>query len=189
MSSQTHDKSRQEPTWQQADALVSQLHGLLISTHGEGTQVNNLIWQLHDLLRALPSSGTAATPNIHPEDRDYIVTKLEQRVLAKHGGRGDPKHHTNLSEGESAMHFEAATCIKELVRQLSERSAIAPRTDPVYLIDGKPHRECDCPKLEGKCPRGVERALQTTQLSRCLIPAPDVMQCFTLSTYVERQEP
>lgn len=45
----------------------------------------------------------------------------------------------------------------------------------IYLVDGKPHRICDCPKLEGKCPRGVERSLQTTQLSQCFVPAPDVL--------------
>lgn len=45
----------------------------------------------------------------------------------------------------------------------------------IYLVDGKPHRICDCPKLEGKCPRGVERTLQTTQLSQCFVPAPDVL--------------
>lgn len=41
-----------------ADALVSQLHNLLIDAHGEGSPVNSLIWQLHDLLRATPSAVT-----------------------------------------------------------------------------------------------------------------------------------
>lgn len=45
----------------------------------------------------------------------------------------------------------------------------------VYLVGGKHYRMCDCPKLEGKCPLGVERTLQTTQLSQCLIPAEGVL--------------
>lgn len=62
--------------------------------------------------------------------------------------------------------------IKELTAELAKpRTEEATQTGgPVYLIDGKPYRQCTCPRREGKCPRGVERNLETTQLSRCLIP-------------------
>lgn len=45
----------------------------------------------------------------------------------------------------------------------------------VYIIDGKPHRVCDCSLHEGRCPIGVKRILQTTHLSQCLIPMPDAI--------------
>lgn len=54
-------------------------------------------------------------------------------------------------------------------------SATVPKTGAVYLVDGKPHRMCDCDPMKGDCPRGNERQLQTTQFSRCLVPAEGVV--------------
>lgn len=54
-------------------------------------------------------------------------------------------------------------------------SAIVPKTGTVYLIDGVPHRPCDCDTMKGECPRGAKRQLQTTQLSRCFVPATGVV--------------
>jgi hypothetical protein len=54
---------------------------------------------------------------------------------------------------------------------LSAESAI--RTNfhgNVSLIDGIPHRPCDCPKDQGKCARGFPRTLLTTEFSRCMVP-------------------
>ena len=45
----------------------------------------------------------------------------------------------------------------------------------IYLIDGKPHRICDCPEFASTCPRGVPRPLQTCGFGRCLVPATDVL--------------
>lgn len=39
----------------------------------------------------------------------------------------------------------------------------------VFHVDGKEMKLCDCPPREGKCPRGVERRLLTTEFSRCLL--------------------
>lgn len=46
---------------------------------------------------------------------------------------------------------------------------------PIYVVDGKALRLCDCPLREGRCPRGVERELHTTEFSRCLVPAEGVV--------------
>lgn len=48
------------------------------------------------------------------------------------------------------------------------------KPNPIYLWEGKPHRLCDCSASRGECPRGVKRSLGTAELSRCLLPAPDV---------------
>lgn len=45
-----------------------------------------------------------------------------------------------------------------------------------YLIDGKPHRVCDCDPHKGPCAKGFERTLLTCELSRCFIPAPDILR-------------
>lgn len=45
----------------------------------------------------------------------------------------------------------------------------------IMLVNGKPHRLCDCDPHKGECPRGIKRTLATTDFSRCLIPAPDVL--------------
>lgn len=45
----------------------------------------------------------------------------------------------------------------------------------VYLVDGKPHRICDCDTMSQACPRGRKRELQTCGFSQCLMPAPDVL--------------
>lgn len=45
----------------------------------------------------------------------------------------------------------------------------------VYLIDGKPHRICDCNTMSPACPKGRLRTLQTCGFSQCLVPAPDVI--------------
>lgn len=45
----------------------------------------------------------------------------------------------------------------------------------VYLIDGRPHRMCECDNRSTTCPRGATRALQTAGYNQCLVPAPDVM--------------
>lgn len=49
----------------------------------------------------------------------------------------------------------------------------------IYLVNGSPHRLCDCSPYKGDCPKGVKRTLATSDLSRCLIPAPDVMMALT----------
>lgn len=45
----------------------------------------------------------------------------------------------------------------------------------VYLIDGKPHRLCDCDQMSPTCPRGVKRSHQTCGYGQCFVPAPDVL--------------
>ena len=45
----------------------------------------------------------------------------------------------------------------------------------VYLIDGKPHRLCDCSRDTPHCPRGSKRNCQTAGYNQCLVPAPDVI--------------
>ena len=45
----------------------------------------------------------------------------------------------------------------------------------IYMIDGKPHRECDCSFDTSQCPRGNARSLQTAGFNRCLIPADNVL--------------
>lgn len=45
----------------------------------------------------------------------------------------------------------------------------------IMLVNGKPHRLCDCDPHKGECPRGIKRTLATTDFSRCLIPAPDAL--------------
>ena len=44
----------------------------------------------------------------------------------------------------------------------------------VYLIEGKPHRECECDQMGQLCPRGFERSMQTCGFARCLVPVADV---------------
>lgn len=54
------------------------------------------------------------------EEVEYIIVKLRQRVLAKHGGTAEPfRHHTNLTEGDSVMHREAAHVIEGLTKGLA----------------------------------------------------------------------
>jgi hypothetical protein len=49
------------------------------------------------------------------EDADYIIAKLEQRVLPEHGGTAHSMtHHWNLTVDDSAMHQEAAALIRAL---------------------------------------------------------------------------
>lgn len=46
----------------------------------------------------------------------------------------------------------------------------------IYMIDGKPHRVCDCQQLEPICPRdGHQRTAQTCGYAGCFVPAPDVV--------------
>ena len=45
----------------------------------------------------------------------------------------------------------------------------------VYLLDGKPHRFCDCDPMVQTCAKGGTRSLQTCGFGRCLVPAPDVL--------------
>jgi len=46
----------------------------------------------------------------------------------------------------------------------------------VYMIDGKPHRPCDCPQMEPTCQRdGHQRYGMTCGYATCMIPAPDVV--------------
>jgi hypothetical protein len=40
----------------------------------------------------------------------------------------------------------------------------------VFLIEGKPHRPCDCSPSINKCARGLPRTLLTTEFSRCMVP-------------------
>jgi hypothetical protein len=40
----------------------------------------------------------------------------------------------------------------------------------VFMIDGKPHRTCDCSPSINKCARGLPRTLLTTEFSRCMVP-------------------
>lgn len=56
----------------------------------------------------------------------------------------------------------------------------------IYLVNGSPHRLCDCSPYKGDCPKGVKRTLATSDLSRCLIPAPDVMMALTPQSESER---
>ena len=51
----------------------------------------------------------------------------------------------------------------------------------IYMIDGKPHRPCDCDESVEMCPRGVKRALMTCGFARCMVPAPDVIRSETAS--------
>lgn len=44
-----------------------------------------------------------------------------------------------------------------------------------YLIDGKPHRECDCSANTATCPRGRERTCATAGFNKCFLPALDVL--------------
>ena len=39
-----------------------------------------------------------------------------------------------------------------------------------YMIDGKPHRICDCDEASQVCPMGRKRELQTCGFNRCLVP-------------------
>jgi hypothetical protein len=56
---------------------------------------------------------TADKPFTPDGDVGYVIEKLEQRVLAKHGGQAEPMmHHWNLTEGDSAMHKEAAALLR-----------------------------------------------------------------------------
>jgi hypothetical protein len=43
----------------------------------------------------------------------------------------------------------------------------------VYMIEGKPHRACDCDESSQICPFGIKRELQTCGFVRCFVPAPD----------------
>ena len=45
----------------------------------------------------------------------------------------------------------------------------------VYLIDGKPHRICDCARMSATCPRGVKRPLHTSGFGQCLVPVSDAL--------------
>lgn len=54
----------------------------------------------------------------------------------------------------------------------------------LYIVDGKPHRFCDCSPRAGVCQRGGERQLHTTELSRCLVPSEDVVLASPALGYV-----
>lgn len=45
----------------------------------------------------------------------------------------------------------------------------------IYMIDGKPHRECDCDQFSQTCPRGRKRDMMTAGFNRCVVPAPDAV--------------
>lgn len=45
----------------------------------------------------------------------------------------------------------------------------------IYIIDGKPHRLCDCDERSEICALGVKRSLQTCGFSRCMVPALDAV--------------
>lgn len=64
-----------------------------------------------------------------------------------------------------------------------------PANGPVYLIDGKPHRECDCDTMTNVCAKGrVTRSMQTCGFSRCLIPAPDAVITSAVSETQDRED-
>jgi hypothetical protein len=68
------------------------------------------------------------------------------------------------------VHAPAVRDAIETLRQLSAPSAIRLNDGNSYVIDGVPHKVCDCPKLDGKCARGLPRTLLTTEFSRCMVP-------------------
>lgn len=82
----------------------------------------------------------------------------------------------HICAGEK-LNYEAARIVTRGARMIQRlaRSATPLKTGAVYLVEGKPHRFCDCSTREGKCPLGVERNFATTDLSRCLVPAPDLI--------------
>lgn len=45
----------------------------------------------------------------------------------------------------------------------------------VYLIDGKPHRMCDCDESSEACPKGRKRGLMACGFDRCMVPAAEVL--------------
>jgi len=47
----------------------------------------------------------------------------------------------------------------------------------VYLIDGEPHRVCDCDPMSQTCGRipGHKRTMQTTGFAKCVVPAPETI--------------
>jgi hypothetical protein len=47
----------------------------------------------------------------------------------------------------------------------------------IYMLDGKPHRECDCSFNDSICPLGRIRSCHTAGFNRCMIPADNVIVC------------
>jgi hypothetical protein len=45
----------------------------------------------------------------------------------------------------------------------------------IYIINGKPHRECDCPFNSNGCPLGNARTMLTAGFNRCMLPAENVI--------------
>lgn len=47
----------------------------------------------------------------------------------------------------------------------------------IYLIDGKPHRQCECEQFSQTCASypAHKRTMMTAGFARCLLPAPDVV--------------
>jgi hypothetical protein len=76
-------------------------------------------------------------------------------------------------EGEPDWQHGWNQCLDKVLTVLRECPPSAIRTNfhgNVSLIDGIPHRPCDCPKDQGKCARGFPRTLLTTEFSRCMVP-------------------
>lgn len=61
------------------------------------------------------------------------------------------------------------TCY-DIIAALRRRHERPPSSEMLFHVDGKEMKLCDCSAREGKCPRGVERRLLTTEFSRCLLP-------------------
>lgn len=64
------------------------------------------------------------------------------------------------------VEIAAAKMLRKLASSARTRAEFA----NVYLVEGKPHRLCDCDPRKEHCARGAKRTLATTEFSRCLIP-------------------
>lgn len=91
------------------------------------------------------------------------------------------KHSTVIAraqreyEYQQAPEREAARMEKVAAFRAALVVGAAQPIENLFLVDGVPHRRCDCDPLKPECRLKRTRTLLTTEFSRCLVAAPEVV--------------
>jgi len=91
------------------------------------------------------------------------------------------KHSTVIARAQREYEYQQAPEQEadRMAKVAAFRAALvvgsAQPIENVFLVDGMPHRRCDCDPHKPECRLKKGRTLLTTEFSSCLVPAPDIV--------------
>jgi hypothetical protein len=149
------------------------LEGLLADVRAARDNAEREANTLRDKLSA-PSAASTSVPEgwklVPIEPTDDMMRALENGGNLPEGVQVDAASWRDWARGDWA------NALKHVPdAPVSSASSNVPPSGPVYLLDGKPHRLCDCDPFKETCRLGRKRTLATAEFNRCLLPAPDVL--------------